>query len=83
VELCKKRRRSIKVDIESKITLSSLALSIYRMKYYDASNWPIHIPSRNEDTFFRRGYYGGHTDTYIPYGENLYYYDVNICNSGI
>lgn len=31
-----------KVDIESKITLSSLAISIYRMKYYDASNWPIH-----------------------------------------
>jgi len=66
-----------KVDIESKITLSSLALCIYRMKYYDASNWPIHIPSRNEDTFIRRGYYGGHADTYIPYGENLYYYDVN------
>lgn len=54
-----------KVDIESKITL---ALSIYRMKYYDASNWPIHIPNRNEDTFIRRGYYGGHADTYIPYG---------------
>jgi hypothetical protein len=23
------------------------------------------------------GYYGGHVDTYIPYGEDLYYYDVN------
>jgi len=29
------------------------------------------------DTFIRRGYYGGHTDTYTPYGQNLYYYDVN------
>ena len=66
-----------KVDIESKITLSSLALSIFRMKYYDASNWPIHIPNKNEDTFIRRGYYGGHADMYIPYGEDLYYYDVN------
>ena len=65
------------VDIESKITLSSLALSIFRMKYYDDSNWPIHIPNRNEDLFIRRAYYGGHTDTYIPYGEDLYYYDVN------
>lgn len=65
------------IDIESKITLSSLALSIYRMKYYDVSNWPIHIPTQNEDNFIRRAYYGGHTDTYIPYGENLYYYDVN------
>nr|CAD1821794.1 unnamed protein product [Ananas comosus var. bracteatus] len=66
-----------KVDIESKITLSSLALSIFRMKYYDVSNWPIHIPNKNEDTFIRQAYYGGHTDTYKPYGENLFYYDVN------
>lgn len=66
-----------KVDIESKITLSSLALTIFRMKYYDASNWPIHIPNQNEDSFIRHAYYGGHTDTYKPYGEDLYYYDVN------
>ncbi|KAJ8746889.1 hypothetical protein K2173_010161 (mitochondrion) [Erythroxylum novogranatense] len=66
-----------KIDIECKITQSSLALSIFRMKFYDASNWPIHIPNKNEDSFIRRGYYGGHTDVYKPYGENLYYYDVN------
>lgn len=42
-----------KVDIESKITLASLALSIFRLKYYDASNWPIHIPNKNEDSFLR------------------------------
>jgi len=65
------------VDIESKITLSSLALTIFRMKYYDEKNRPIHIPNKNEDNFIRRAYYGGHTDVYIPYGENLYYYDVN------
>lgn len=65
------------VDIESKITLPSLALSIFRLKYYDVSNFPIHIPNKNEDTFIRRAYYGGHTDTYMPYGEDLYYYDVN------
>lgn len=41
------------------------------------SNWPIHIPNKNEDSFIRRAYYGGHTDTYKPYGEDLYYYDVN------
>ena len=66
-----------KVDIESKITISSLALYIYRLKYYDASNCPIYIPNKNEDSFIRRAYYGGHTDSYKPYGENLYYYDVN------
>lgn len=66
-----------KVDIENILTLPSLSLSIFRMKYYDEKSWPIHIPNRNEDTFIRRGFYGGHTDTYIPYGANLDYYDVN------
>lgn len=66
-----------KVDIESKITLPSLALTIFRKIYYDPKTFPIHIPNLLEDTFIRRGYYGGHADTYIPYGENLYYYDVN------
>jgi hypothetical protein len=65
------------VDIVSKLTLSSLALSIFRTNYYDEMNWPIYIPNRNEDTFIRRAYYGGHADAYKPYGENLYYYDVN------
>lgn len=69
--------KAYKVDIESKITLPSVALTIFRMSYYDPINWPIHIPSQNEDTFIRRGYYGGHADVYKPYGENLYYYDVN------
>lgn len=66
-----------KVDITNYLTLSSLSISIYRMSYYDENRFPIHIPSRNEDTFIRRGYYGGHADVYKPYGDNLYYYDVN------
>lgn len=65
------------VDIESKITLSSLALSIFRTQYYDDAKTAIYIPNQNQDCFIRRGYYGGHTDTYIPYGEDLFYYDVN------
>ena len=65
------------VDIESELTHSSLALTIFRMKYYDSKTFPIHIPNKNEDTFIRRAYYGGHVDAYKPYGENLYYYDVN------
>jgi hypothetical protein len=66
-----------KVDIESKITLPSLALTIFRKCYYDPQTFPIHIPSDVEDTFLRRAYYGGHSDVYKPSGENLYYYDVN------
>lgn len=66
-----------KLDIVDCLTSSALSMSIFRMSYYDPNHWPIHIPSRNADTFIRRGYYGGHTDVYKPYGENLYYYDVN------
>ncbi|GKA82721.1 putative reverse transcriptase domain-containing protein [Tanacetum coccineum] len=58
-------------------TLSSLALNIFRLRYYNDEIFPIHIPNQNEDTFIRKAYYGGHTDSYKPYGENLYYYDVN------
>lgn len=67
-----------KVDIEYCLTLSSLAMNIFRMSYYDPNSFPIYIPTdKDKDTFFRRGYYGGHADMYKPYGENLYYYDVN------
>jgi hypothetical protein len=47
------------------------------MNYYDQNDSPIYIPSSNQDAFIRRGYYRGHADTYKPYGENIYYYDVN------
>ena len=66
-----------KVDMVNSLTYSALSMTIYRQMFYDALNWPIHIPTRNEDTFIRRGYYGGHVDVYIPYGTDLYYYDVN------
>jgi hypothetical protein len=39
------------IAIESKITLPSLALTIYRTLYYDENHFQIHIPSQNEETF--------------------------------
>ncbi|KAK8957824.1 hypothetical protein KSP39_PZI000636 [Platanthera zijinensis] len=71
------KKNNYNVDIESKITLSSLALNIFRLKYYDSRKWRIHIPNKNKDCFIRHGYYGVYSDTYKPYNENLYYYDVN------
>ena len=65
------------VDVVDCLTLSALAMRIYRTIYYDPNSFPIHIPRRNEDTFIRRGYYGGHADVYIPHGTDLHYYDVN------
>lgn len=69
--------KAYQADIVNKLTIASLALSLFREKYYDYNKHRIHIPNQNEDTFIRRGYYGGHTDAYLPYGTNLYYYDVN------
>lgn len=65
------------VNINTVLTISSLAMRIFRIKYYDASSFPIHIPNVNEDKFIRKGYYGGHVDVYKSIGLNLHYYDVN------
>jgi len=66
-----------KIDIVTKITLPSLALTIFRKHFYDPIKTPISIPNANVDSFIRRGYYGGHSDVYKPIGDNLFYYDIN------
>ncbi|EPS72962.1 hypothetical protein M569_01793, partial [Genlisea aurea] len=65
------------IDIEEVMTVSGLSLKIFRKHYFNDQTFHIPIPTRNQDTFIRNGYYGGHVDVYKPYGENLYYYDVN------
>nr|AYM32740.1 DNA polymerase [Silene vulgaris] len=64
-------------DIVDFRTLSSLAMSLFRSRFYKDDESSIYIPEDNEEEFIRRGYYGGHTDCFIPKGDNLYYYDVN------
>lgn len=65
------------IYITTKITLSSLALTISRFNFYNDIDTPIAIPHRTADEFLRRAYYGGHSDVYNPHGNNLYYYDIN------
>lgn len=67
---CKKYQ----ISIEDVMTLS---LQIFRHNSLDDETFPIHLPTKNQDTFLRRAYSGGNVDVYKPYGENLYYYDVN------
>lgn len=45
------------IDILNNITLSALAMSIFRTHYYDDTKWPIYIPSKNADNFIRKGTY--------------------------
>ncbi|XP_042415397.1 DNA polymerase-like [Zingiber officinale] len=63
------------VDIEN--VLSSLALTIFRKNYYNEEENPIYVLNQNQDTFIWRGDFGGHSDLYLPEGENLWYYDQN------
>ncbi|KAF6135887.1 hypothetical protein GIB67_006779 [Kingdonia uniflora] len=65
------------IGITSCLTLSSLAMKIYRSRYCNDKEFLIHILNKNEDKFFQTAYYGGHADMHKPYGKNIYYYDVN------
>ena len=62
------------VDISSIWSTSTLSLKIFRLNFLNKI-----IPSltRAQDYYIRKGYFGGATDHYKLYGENLYYYDIN------
>ena len=56
-------------------TISKLAFEIFTRDYLNGS-----IPVVNKKPIYndlKLGYYGGMAEVYKPYGENLYYYDVN------
>lgn len=54
----------IRINITRVLTISSLAMTIFRAHYYDEQA-RIYIPSVNADSFIRAGYYGGHADVCI------------------
>lgn len=66
--------RDYNVDIGSIWSTSTLSLKIFRLNFLNET-----IPSLNKslDFFIRKSYFGGATDHYKLYGENLYYYDIN------
>jgi len=63
------------VDITKGLTISSLALDLFHNKYYK-NNIPL-IANTLLYKDIKEAYYGGITEVYKPYGENLFYYDVN------
>ena len=62
------------VDICDVLSAPSLSLKIFRINHLDTK---IPILKNSIDSFIRKSYFGGATDYYKAYGENLYYYDVN------
>jgi hypothetical protein len=62
------------IDITSVLSTSSLSLKIFRSKFL---NVEIPILKGSVDRFIRQSYFGGATDYYKAYGENLKIYDIN------
>jgi hypothetical protein len=67
--------RNYGVQMTDCLTISRLALNIYLKNYMKDNKIPIINQSMYND--IKKGYYGGLTEVYKPYGQNLFYYDVN------
>ena len=62
------------VDIGSIWSTATLSMKIFRTHFLDNN---INCLTKKTDHFVRTGYFGGATDYYKKYGENLFHYDVN------
>ena len=67
--------RKFDVQLTRCLTISRLSLNIFLKDYLGKFRIPIIKGNMYED--IKKGYYGGVTEVYKPYGNNLYYYDVN------
>lgn len=63
------------IDITKKITISSIAFYIYRMRFM--SDIKIRTTRFNNFLFLKKGYQGGINHVCIPVMTNGYYYDIN------
>lgn len=63
------------VSMIDSLTISGLSMKILLTQYYN-NNKPS-ILQQSMYNNIKEGYFGGITEVYKPYGENLYYYDVN------
>jgi len=67
--------RDYGIQLTESITISGLALKLFISKFYKEN-----LPYINKASVYRdikKAYYGGITEVYKPFGENLYLYDVN------
>jgi len=62
------------VDITDIVSLPSLSFKIFRSKFLE---YDIPILKPSQDTFIRKGYFGGGTDYYKAYITNGKQYDIN------
>lgn len=67
--------RKFGLQITDSLTISRLTLNIYQKIYLKDSKIPIIKGNLYND--IKKAYYGGISEVYKPYGEDLLYYDVN------
>jgi hypothetical protein len=65
------------MNIHKYPTLSSLSIGTFRTKYLNTKKTKIPIISGTIYKEIKKGYTGGSTDLFIPYGENVSIYDIN------
>ena len=65
--------KNFNIDLTGVLSTSTLSLKIFVSKFLNCN---IPVLKTSIDQFIRKGYYGGGTDYYKAYGENLHYYDV-------
>ena len=63
------------IQMTDSLTISRLALNIFLKKYLKDYKLPVIKQNMYKD--IKQSYFGGITEVYKPYGEALYYYDVN------
>ena len=63
------------INMTESMTISGLAVRLYLKDYYLNNILNINKASIYRD--IKQGYYGGITEVYKPFGNDLYYYDVN------
>jgi hypothetical protein len=64
------------VELTEATTISRLSMNIFFKNYMREPKIPS-ITNKTMFNFIKSGYYGGQTEVYKPYGENLKYVDVN------
>ena len=66
-----------RINVTNNISISSLSLNTFLTNYYDQNKTSIHIPRINQYNEIKSAYFGGRTEVFKTYGEDLHIYDVN------
>lgn len=68
------------IQVTECLTITSLAVKIFLTNHYASGEKGNYLPLIKNRAIYedlKQGYYGGLSEVYKGYGENLYYYDVN------